>query len=583
MNLTAYAKRTQYKPIDFFFRGIVDAKSKNKKVAFVDAFQILNDRFLGRMSVCNYFVIAESSVRINELNIIALEELKNYHLVMRENFHIPENVVYSLPISVRFLENDKDFDILMTALKELGYKKNNLIISFFANTLVHIDDEARKRYVRLRRSGYKVCVSAYGEEYNSLDVLADFTFDYLRCEAQYFDATPNKKRVLAMIVKYCSANKIGLIMEGVDAPAQYTRFKKEGVKYVTGKAVSKLSRWVTNELLKLEEPTGEKKEAYLKKLQKELDSIEKKERKELDALRQAAIEREKATQEGRILPSAPRPELAKSPYQVRLEQQKLAAKRATEESLKAVAAPDEETIAREKEQEKKLITEMTQMRYQGDVQNALAFSFASDKKAEYGIGGQESKSADDTQEGGEVVAEDKGVVTPQRPKFEEHKQPKKKKKVHVDFAKEQKMFNEFVNDSMFGGLGMSTGMGGFGVTMHVTSDDEDEPELVGHYNERGQWVDEDGNTYNGYFNVDGEWVEYERFDPTIEGHYNDQYQWVDKDGNVYDGYFDEDGKWIDYTYTDENGEIVDNGYFDDTIGKWVPFGYFDEKGVYHRF
>ncbi len=595
MNLTAYAKRTQYKPIDFFFRGIVDAKAKTKKVAFVDAFQILNDRFLGRMSVCNYFVIAESSVRINELNIIALEELKNYHLVMRENFLIPENLVYSLPISVRFLENDKDFDVLLTTLKELGYKKNNIIISFFANTLVNIDEDARKRYARLRRSGYKICVSAYGEEYNALDVLADFNFEYLRCEAQYFDATPSKKKVLAMIVKYCSANKIGLIMEGVDAPAQYTRFKKEGVKYITGKAVSKLSRWVTNEFLKLEEPTGEKKEAYLKKLQKELDAINKAERKELDALREAAIEREKASKEGRILPSAPRPELAKSPYQVRLEQQKLAAKRAADESA-GIASLDETAIAKGKKQEKKLIAEMDGMRYQGDVQSALALSFATDKKSELGIDRtledkpkshekqQQSQQPEEQVQEVEtsVVAEELGIISPDRPEMQVQKQPKKPKKVHVDFDKEQKMFNEFVNDSMFSSLGMSAGMGGFGVTMHVTSDDEDEPELVGHYNERGQWVDEDGNTYNGYFNVDGEWVEYERYDATLEGHYNDQYQWVDKDGNVYDGYFDEDGKWIDYTYTDANGEIVDNGYFDDKIGKWVPFGYFDEQGVYHK-
>ncbi len=596
MNLTAYAKRTQYKPIDFFFRGIVDAKSKTKKVAFVDAFQILNDRFLGRMSVCNYFVIAENSVRINELNIIALEELKNYHLVMRENFLIPENIIYSLPISVRFLENDKDFDILLSTLKELGYKKNNLIITFFANTLVNIDEDARKRYARLRRSGYKICVGAYGEDYNSLDVLADFNFEYLRCEAQYFDATPSKKKVLAMIVKYCSANKIGLIMEGVDAPAQYTRFKKEGVKYITGKAVCKLSRWVTNEFLKLEEPTGEKKDAYLKKLQKQLDAISKAERKELDALRQAAIEREKASKEGRILPSAPRPELAKSPYQVRLEQQKLAAKQATEENINAGI----EATAKDKSQEQKLIDEMSQMKYQGDVQSALALSFATDKKSELGIDrkiedrpsakeqeavsseNQEPKQIAQQEVSTSVVAEEVGVSVPDRPQMEERKQPKKQKKVHVDFDKEQKMFNEFVHDSMFGGFGMSTGMGGFGVTMHVASDDEAEPELVGHYNDRGQWVDEDGNTYNGYFNVDGEWVEYERYDATLEGHYNDQYQWVDKDGNVYDGYFDEDGKWIDYTYTDENGEIVDNGYFDDKIGKWVPFGYFDEQGVYHK-
>lgn len=36
-------------------------------------------------------------------------------------------------------------------------------------------------------------------------------------------------------------------MEGVDTPGQLARFKRDGVKLMTGRAVSKLSRWVTNE------------------------------------------------------------------------------------------------------------------------------------------------------------------------------------------------------------------------------------------------------------------------------------------------------------------------------------------------
>ena len=202
MNSTTYAKRTLYKPIDFFFRGVADASGKTKKIAFVDAFQVLNDRYLGRMSVCNYFYIAEGSVRINELNIIALEELVNYDLVMKENFLIPD-VTYNLPISTRFLENDKDFDVLTSAIKDLGYKKSGLIISFFVSSLTKLDKDGRARYNRLRKLGYKICATAFGEDYNSLDVFSDFTFDYLRCEAQYFGTDKNKKKVLAMLVSFC--------------------------------------------------------------------------------------------------------------------------------------------------------------------------------------------------------------------------------------------------------------------------------------------------------------------------------------------------------------------------------------------
>lgn len=592
MNSTAYAKRTLYKPIDFFFRGVADSSTKNKMVVFVDAFQIMNDRYLGRMSVCNYFYIAESSVRINELNVIAFEELRNYDLVMRENFLIPD-VTYCLAVSTRFLDNDKDFDILLTLLKEYGYKKNNLIISFFVSSLVSLDEKGRARYNRLRKAGYKICASAYGEDYNSLDVFSEFNFDYLRCESQYFDATPNKKKVLAMLVNFCKANKIGFIMEGVDSPAQYARYKREGVKLMTGRAVSKLSRWVTNEFLGVKAPVGKEKEAYLKKLQKDLDAKKKAEDAELDSLRKAAIERAQVEDGSKVMPSAPRPELAKSPYQIRLEQQKLNAKKAAEERLEAQARLINQKPNDTREQDKKLITEMSRMRYEGDVQSALALSFASQKKSELGVDRKfeevekvEEKPKKERAEKKEIVVDEQenSVAAPIRPETPSgFATPKKPKKIKADFEGEKKLFDEYKNDSMFGGLGMGTGMKGFGVTMHIQSKSEDEPDLVGKYNDNGQWVDEDGNVFNGYFDVDGNWVEYEQFDVSKEGHYNENAQWVDKDGNVYDGYFDEEGRWIDYTYTDQNGEIVDNGYFDDTIGKWVPFGYFAGDGTYHRF
>lgn len=596
MNSTAYAKRTLYKPIDFFFRGVADASGNTKKIAFVDAFQVLNDRYLGRMSVCNYFYIAEGSVRINELNIIALEELVNYDLVMKENFLIPD-VTYNLPISTRFLENDKDFDVLTSAIKDLGYKKSGLIISFFVSSLTKLDDEGRARYNRLRKLGYKICATAFGEDYNSLDVFSDFTFDYLRCEAQYFGTDKNKKKVLAMLVSFCKANKIGFVMEGVDTPSQYSRYKREGVKYMTGRGVSKLSRWVTNDMLGQKEPEGEKREQYLKKLQKVLDAKEKAEQAELEALRRAAIEKAKATDGEKVMPSAPRPELAKSPYQVRLEQQKLSAKKATEERLQAQAKLVEQDPKEAEEREKKLITEMSRMRYEGDVQSALALSFASQKKSELGIDRpfehktekvEQNVAAEEEkpQPQGETIVkeEENSVAAPVRPEkpsgFTAHKKPKK---IKADFEKEEKLFNEYKSDSLFGGLGMDSGMKGFGVTMHIASKDKDEPDLVGTYNDKGQWVDEDGNVFNGYFDVEGNWVEYEQFDVSKEGSYNENAQWVDKDGNVYDGYFDEEGRWIDYTYTDPSGEIVDNGYFDDKIGKWVPYGYFAGDGTYHKF
>lgn len=586
---TAYAKRTTYKPIDFFFRGVAD--SKTKKVVFVDAFQILNDRYLGRMSVCNYFFIAENSVRINELNVIALDELVNYHLVMRENFLIPEKVTYSLPITTRFLENEKEFEILLSTLKDNGYKKGDLVISFNSNTIMKIDDDAKKRYDRLRRLGYKTCINGFGEEFNSLDVFARFNFDYLRLEAQYFDSTQPKKRILNMLVKYCSANKIGLIVEGVDTPGQLNRFRKEGVKLVTGKAVSKLSRYVTNEFLGLPELKGEKKDAYLKKLEKELTALAKKEQAEYEALVLAARERARAdAADGKVRPTAPRPELVKSPYQIRLEQQKESARRAAlARAEKSAERKEEQRLTREEYKEQRLIEEARHGMFEGDVQSILALGAHSDEKEKAKIVENEpekskKKSAKKT-ETAEPIAETveaPAVEFDEKPETKSKKsQSKKAKNIVADTDKENKLLGEFKGSSLDKQLGLGGDFGGFG--MHLSFTDEDEQEIVGHYNEKGQWVDEDGYIYNGYFDEKGEWHDYETFDAKEEGHYNDDGQWVDKDGNVYDGYFDENGRWIDYTYVDADGNTVSNGYYDEKIKKWVPYGYFDEDGVWKLF
>lgn len=581
---TAYVKRTTYKPIDFFFRGVADAKTK--KVVFVDAFQILNDRYLGRMSVCNYFFIAENSVRINELNVIALDELTNYHLVMRANFLIPEKVTYSLPITTRFLENEKEFEILLSTIKDNGYKKGDLIISFNSNTIMKIDDEAKKRYDRLRRLGYKTCINGFGEEFNSLDVFARFNFDYLRLEAQYFDSTQPKKRILNMLVKYCGANKIGLIVEGVDTPGQLNRFKREGVKLVTGKAVSKLSRWVTNEFLGLPELKGEKKEAYLKKLDKEITALENKEQAEYEEMMRIAREKAKAdATSGKVRPIAPRPELVKSPYQIRLEQQKERARRAAlARAEKSAEHKEEVRLTREEYREQRLIEDARHDMFEGDVQSILALGAHADEKAKTESADEKEKKPAKAETKKKETAKKEVEVAPEtvEPVVEEKatakKKSKKTKDVVADTDKENKLLGEFKGGSLDKQLGFGGGFGGFGINLSFK--DEDEEEIVGHYNEKGQWIDEDGYIYNGYFDEKGEWHDYETFNANEEGHYNDDGQWVDKDGKVYDGYFDENGRWIDYTYVDDNGNTVSNGYYDEKIKKWVPYGYFDEDGTW---
>ena len=608
---TTYAMRRGYKPIDFFYRAVVNVKSK--KVQFVDAFQILNDRYVGRMNVMNYFFIAENSVRINELNLIALDELRNYHQVMRENFYIPD-VLYNLPITTRFLGSDRDLEILQATLREKGYKKSNLIISFNANTLLALPKEAKVRYDRLRRMGFKTCVYGFGEEFNEIDLFARYNFDYLRCEAIYFDATPQKKRLLSMLVKYCNTNKMSLIMEGVDTPSQVTRFRKEGVTLYTGKAVAKLTRWVTREILSLPALNAKQKEEYLRKLEAEKAEALRKEELAKEKARIEAIKKAKEdAKAGKVIaPEAPKPEMTKSPYQVRLEKQKEAAKRAEEiraaKRAEKAALFDAHKEDRDTKRERKLYEDVASSMakessiFGGDpfggtgtfgmklnlgrtapkfkskdaeviiseTEEEEVTSYESEKvlgegKAVKEVFDEKKADAEDAAREAQEAKEKEERIKAKLEALEAAKQAEenKEKEVPVEEPVQEEQPKEEAKPE------------------EVIPEDDDEPK--GHYNDKHQWVDENGNIYNGYWDENGNWVDYEEFDELEEGHYNDKGQWVAADGTVYNGYYDEQGRWIDYSYQNEDGEWVDNGYFDEKINKWVPYGYFDEDGTWHTF
>lgn len=240
-------KKKSRKRIDFRFRAVID---ENDKVEFVDVYQILNDVYLGKMNVMNYFFIAENSQRINELNFIAIHELALYQKKVMERHGVEP--IYCLPLTTRFLDDNEElFATLLNNVKGNGWLKGKIMFSFNALTLENLGPEIAEPWLKkLRKAGYKIVVDGFGEEYNSLDLFADFTFEYLRLSALYFDKTPQKANLLTMLLKYAKSNKFKVILTDVKTKGQYNRYKKLGVKLMSGKAVSRMSRFVTKRFLR---------------------------------------------------------------------------------------------------------------------------------------------------------------------------------------------------------------------------------------------------------------------------------------------------------------------------------------------
>ncbi|MDD4839815.1 MAG: EAL domain-containing protein [Clostridia bacterium] len=556
MTLTLAEKRQGRRPIDFYFRAVADAKSG--KVAFVDAFQVLNDIYLGRMNVVNYFFIAESSIRINELNLISLVELKEFKKFMRDTNFIP-NVCYNIPLTTRFLQNEKDFSILQDTLHESGFKKGDLVLTFNSSSLVKDGDiaEAKKRVERLRRMGYKIGISGFGAEFNSLDIFAEYNFNQIRVEASYFDSTAPKKKLLQMLIRFCKSNKIDFIVEGVDTPPQLKRFKESGAKYVTGKTICKLNKWVSREMLKLPELTEEEIAEWRKKIEAEKKVDE---RKAALAETRSRIDAAKAMTEmgtaGKLTANAPsKPAGYKSPYQARLEQQRLMAKKAAQTQVDKKALAEKKKLAERKAaQEKAKLEALGGWGLTGLSGNTPMRNSDADDN---GINLNGNDNTDIENQEIELVAENLELTNTNE--------------VETTSKNGEKSSSDII--SMTGEDGTVFEFEEFSPEDELTDEDkikaENESVKAQPDEQLENEVEDDETDNTEMYDLTGEMP---------QGSYNEEGQWVDADGNVYNGYFDEEGRWIDYGFYGADGQWLDNGYYDEKQQKWIPFGYFDEKG-----
>ncbi|HKL94229.1 MAG TPA: EAL domain-containing protein [Clostridia bacterium] len=546
MALTLAEKRQGRRPIDFYFRAVADVSTD--KVAFVDAFQVLNDIYLGRMSVVNYFFIAESSIRINELNLISLVELREFKKYMHEATFIP-NICYNIPLTTRFLQNEKDFVILQDTLRENEYKKGDLVLTFNCSSLIKEVDitESKKRIERLRRMGYKIGISGFGAEFNSLDIFAQYTFNQLRVDANYFDSTIPKKKLLQMLIRFCKSNKIDFVVEGIDTAPQLKRFRATGAKYVTGKAICKLNKWVTREMLRVPELSEEEIADWRKKVEAEKKLEERKATlAETKSRTEAAkVMAEMGTAGKLTMQAPPKPAGYKSPYQARLEQQKLLAKKSVQSQVDKKVQYEKKKIA-----DRKAAQEKAKLEALGG----------------WGLSGL-------------------GNSTPMRGfktenSFEQDKVDENQEIEFIADSSATTKENESNANNQTANITKMTGDDGMVFEFEETtpeSENENADEKTEVAEQTGEQAEQQAEQLEQIDDNDGVAV----YDNDIEmpqGSYNEQGQWVDAEGNVYNGYFDEEGRWIDYGFYGDDGQWMDNGYYDEKLQKWIPFGYFDESG-----
>ncbi len=217
-------------PIIYFYGCGLNADST---INYLAVNQVLNDKFLGKLLPPQYTAIAENSERIEELNLIAVQEILEQ---MEEN----PKYQFALPISCRTFARKGSHAKL---IKMLGEGVDRLIFVIDGNMLLSIGKLGMEGIDELRKLGIKIMID-YSVD-TGVHMLTDYAIDYLRVDARYYkESDPRRTALLDMLVGYAKIQGIPVVASGVEDTKQAKYFLTHGIDIVEGFATGEPKRTV---------------------------------------------------------------------------------------------------------------------------------------------------------------------------------------------------------------------------------------------------------------------------------------------------------------------------------------------------
>ena len=221
-------------PLLYFYNAVVD---KRGKIMFINVYQVLQDRFMGKIVPHQYTAIAEGSGRIEDLNTICVQE------VVKQCNQYPE-YKFAIQISSRFFTKPNVLEKLVSQAKT---ENNNLIFAFDAVSLQNIGIAAKTGLAMLKNRGISILLD--NSELISMSILTDLDYDYIRVDSRYYEKPSEKTySYLQFFVKF--AHEIGVTTCATfcdeDKIADY--MLENGIDGIQGCAVSNPIRTVPNAL-----------------------------------------------------------------------------------------------------------------------------------------------------------------------------------------------------------------------------------------------------------------------------------------------------------------------------------------------
>ena len=220
-------------PIVYFYNACL--RPDGSILAF-NVYQVLQDRFIGKMVPQLFTAVAENSNKIEDLNEANLiEQLKVCAEFPQYDFIIS--------VSARFFTKPALLERFLRLVPEGGVP--NLVLAFDCTSLESIAIAAKAGLGSVRQRGVKILLD--NTEKVTMTVLSEFDYDYIRIDSRYYEiGNPRAEAYLRLLLGLTKEQNVSTIACFCDTEdlSEYMFFM--GVDAVQGNAVSRPMRTVPN-------------------------------------------------------------------------------------------------------------------------------------------------------------------------------------------------------------------------------------------------------------------------------------------------------------------------------------------------
>ena len=234
---TINAAVAQSDPLIYFYNAAIDQQGN---IGLMNVYQVLQDRFLGKMIPQLWTAVAEASDRVLELNIAnLLEQLK----VCAEY----PDYSFVISISTRFFTKPAVLEKLLALIET---PVNNLVMAFDCISLQNLGQAAKTGLGAIKSKGVKVLLD--NTEKVSMTTLSELEFDYVRIDSRYYELGNFKAEgFLRLLTQFAKEQGIPTVATFCDNEDMAEFMFYMGIDMVQGNAISRPQRTVPNAVSKL--------------------------------------------------------------------------------------------------------------------------------------------------------------------------------------------------------------------------------------------------------------------------------------------------------------------------------------------